>query len=53
MQASASDVVPAFIVRQGGSAPHRVYVLPSIELENTGDPQADVERNTARLSAVF
>jgi KDO2-lipid IV(A) lauroyltransferase len=50
---AGAPVVPAFIVRQGGSARHRVYVLPIIELENTGDPHADVERNTARLSAVF
>jgi Kdo2-lipid IVA lauroyltransferase/acyltransferase len=48
-----SPVVPAFIVRQGGSARHVVYVLPIMELEHTGDPRADVVRNTERLSAVF
>ena len=40
---------PAFIVRQGGAARHVVYVLPIMELERTGDPRADVVRNTARL----
>jgi KDO2-lipid IV(A) lauroyltransferase len=48
-----APVVPAFIVRQGRAARHLVYVLPIIELERTGDPRADVVRNTARLSAVF
>ncbi len=48
-----APVVPAFIVRQGRSARHLVYVLPIMDLENTGDPRADVVRNTARLSAVF
>ncbi len=48
-----APVVPAFIVRQGGTAQHLVYVLPLIELESTGDPRADVLRNTERLSAVF
>ena len=48
-----SPVVPGFIVRQGRAARHLVYVLPIMELESTGDPRADVVRNTARLSAVF
>jgi KDO2-lipid IV(A) lauroyltransferase len=48
-----APIVPVFMVRQGRSARHRVHVLPIIELENTGDLRADVERNTARLSAVF
>jgi KDO2-lipid IV(A) lauroyltransferase len=48
-----APVVPAFIVRQGRSARHLVYVLPIIELERTGDPRADVVRNTQRLSLVF
>jgi KDO2-lipid IV(A) lauroyltransferase len=48
-----APVVPAFIVRQGRQARHLVYVLPIMELENTGDPRADVVHNTARLSAVF
>jgi KDO2-lipid IV(A) lauroyltransferase len=48
-----APVVPAFIVRQGRSARHVVYVLPIIALEKTGDPRADVVRNTERLSAVF
>lgn len=50
---AAAPVVPAFIVREGSRAYHRVHVLPIIDLEDTGDLQADVVRNTARLSAVF
>jgi KDO2-lipid IV(A) lauroyltransferase len=48
-----APVVPVFIVRQGRQARHLAYVLPIMELERTGDPRADVARNTARLSAVF
>ena len=50
---AGAPVVPVFIVRQGRSARHRVHVLPIIELEETGDLRGDVERNTARMSAVF
>ncbi len=50
---AGAPVVPVFIVRQGATAYHRVHVLPIIDLEDTGDLQADVLRNTARLSAVF
>jgi KDO2-lipid IV(A) lauroyltransferase len=48
-----APVVPGFIVRQGRSARHVVYLLPIMELENTGDPRGDVVRNTQRLSIVF
>jgi len=48
-----APIVPAFIVREGRSARHRVHVLPIMQVERTGDPRADVVRNTQRFSAVF
>jgi KDO2-lipid IV(A) lauroyltransferase len=48
-----APIVPVFIVRQGGSARHRAYILPIMEAERTGDMQADVLATTARLSLVF
>src|SRR5437667_7004377 len=48
-----APIVPAFIVREGRSARHRVHVLPIMQVERTGDPRADVVRNTPRFSAVF
>ena len=48
-----SPVVPGFIVRQGRRARHVVYVLPIMELTNTGDARRDLVDNTQRLSAVF
>jgi len=48
-----APIVPVFIVRQGRSARHKVYVLPIMEAEHTGDMQRDVLATTARLSAVF
>ena len=48
-----APIVPAFIVREGRSARHRVHVLPILEVERTGDAEADVRRNTQRFTAVF
>jgi Kdo2-lipid IVA lauroyltransferase/acyltransferase len=48
-----APIVPAFIVRQGRSARHRVYVLPVLQVERTGDAAADVVLNTQRFTAVF
>src|SRR5262245_1533821 len=48
-----APVVPAFIVREGGSARHRVHVLPIMRVERTGDPAEDVRHNTQRFTAVF
>jgi KDO2-lipid IV(A) lauroyltransferase len=50
---SGAPIVPVFIVRQGTSARHRVYVLPFVEAEHTGDFEADVVRTTERCSLVF
>jgi len=48
-----APVVPVFIVREGGSARHRVHVLPIMRVERTGDPVSDVRHNTQRFTAVF
>lgn len=48
-----APIVPAFIVRQGRSARHRVHVLPILQVERTGDFAEDVRRNTQRFTAVF
>src|SRR6266446_2465963 len=48
-----APIVPAFIVREGRSARHRVHVLPILPVERTGDPTEDVRRNTQRFTAVF
>jgi KDO2-lipid IV(A) lauroyltransferase len=48
-----APVVPVFIVRQGRGAKHRVHVLPLLEVERTGDVEADVRRNTQRFTRVF
>jgi KDO2-lipid IV(A) lauroyltransferase len=50
---SGAPIVPAFIVRQGRRAEHRVYVLPVIWPERTGDFDADVRKLTQQLSDVF
>ena len=48
-----APIVPAFIVREGRSARHRVHVLPILEVERTGDFQEEVRRNTQRFTEVF
>jgi Kdo2-lipid IVA lauroyltransferase/acyltransferase len=48
-----APIVPAFIVREGRSARHRVHVLPILQVERTGDPAEDVRRNTQRFTDVF
>jgi KDO2-lipid IV(A) lauroyltransferase len=48
-----APIVPAFIVREGRSARHRVHVLPILQVERTGDPAEDVRRNTQRFTSVF
>jgi KDO2-lipid IV(A) lauroyltransferase len=46
-------VYPAFLVRQGESARHRLEVLPRVDWVETGNHQADVVANTQRYTAVF
>src|SRR5215813_7963569 len=48
-----APIVPAFIVRQGRRASHRVYVLPVLQVERTGDAAHDVVVNTQRFTTVF
>ena len=48
-----APIVPAFIVREGRSARHRVHVLPILEVERTGDFDDEVRRNTQRFTEVF
>src|SRR2546422_8387526 len=48
-----APIVPIFIVRDGRRARHTVHVLPIMQVERTGDDQADVVRNTQRVSDVF
>src|SRR5438477_53944 len=48
-----APIVPIFIVRDGRRARHTVHVLPIMQVERTGDDQADVVRNTQRFSDVF
>jgi len=50
---SDAPIVPAFIVREGRNARHRVHVLPILQVERTGDPVEDVRRNTQRFTRVF
>jgi KDO2-lipid IV(A) lauroyltransferase len=48
-----APIVPAFIVREGRSARHRVHVLPILQVERTGDFEDEVRRNTQRFTEVF
>jgi len=48
-----APIVPGFIVRQGRSARHVVYLLPIIYADHSGDLQADVVRTTEHLSTIF
>jgi KDO2-lipid IV(A) lauroyltransferase len=43
-------VVPAFLVREGRRARHRVVLGKAIPLVHTGDPEADVRANTQRFN---
>jgi len=48
-----TPIVPIFIVREGWSARHRVYILPILQVERTGDFAEDVRRNTQLFTTVF
>jgi KDO2-lipid IV(A) lauroyltransferase len=50
---TGAPVVPAFIVREGRTARHRVHVLPMMYVQRTGDPELDVRRATQQFSDVF
>jgi len=50
---SGAPVVPAFLIRDGTSARHRIVVLPPIDLVKTGDREADAIENTQHCTAVI
>ena len=50
---TGAPVVPAFIVREGRTARHRVHVLPMMYVQRTGDAELDVRRATQEFSDVF
>ena len=50
---TGAPIVPAFIVRDGARARHRVHVLPPMYVERSEDFAADVHRVTQELSLVF
>ncbi len=47
---TGAKVIPAFLVREGESARHRVEILPEIALVDSGDRHADAVTNTQRCS---
>ncbi len=47
---TGAPIVPAFLVREGESARHRVELLPDIELVHSDDAEADEVTNTQRCS---
>jgi KDO2-lipid IV(A) lauroyltransferase len=51
--ATEIPVIPAFIVRQGASARHRITVLPEIEIVRDGDRDDAVVENTRRFTAAI
>ncbi|HXN87615.1 MAG TPA: lysophospholipid acyltransferase family protein [Candidatus Binataceae bacterium] len=52
-KATRAPVVPAFMVREGDTARHRITVLPVIEMVSTRDREADVIENTQRMTAAI
>lgn len=51
--AAKVPVIPAFLVREGRTARHRVVILPDVEIDRSGDRDADIVRNTQRCSDVI
>ena len=43
-------VVPAFMVREGETARHRITVLPPLEMVSTRDREEDIRENTQRMT---
>jgi KDO2-lipid IV(A) lauroyltransferase len=46
-------VVPAFLVREGRRARHRIVVGPPLEIQRTGDREADIRENTRRCQRIL
>jgi KDO2-lipid IV(A) lauroyltransferase len=51
--ATRAPVVPAFMVRDGDSARHRITVLPAMEMAMTRDREECVRENTQRMTAAI
>lgn len=51
--AARAPVVPAFMVREGDTARHRITVLPLIEMSVTRDREECVRENTQRMTAAI
>jgi KDO2-lipid IV(A) lauroyltransferase len=47
--ATGSPVLPVFMVRQGATAKNKIKILPAIEIQKTGNRDADVLENTQRF----
>lgn len=47
-----TPVLPAFVVRTGFDT-HTLYIGAEVELTRTGEPQADIEVNTARFNRII
>jgi KDO2-lipid IV(A) lauroyltransferase len=50
---SRLPVYPAFLVREGRAARHRIVVGPAVPVVDTGDRAADVRENTQRFTRVI
>ena len=51
--ATRVPVVPAFIVRQGDTASHRIKILPPVEIVTSGDHEQAVTENTQRFTTIL
>jgi Kdo2-lipid IVA lauroyltransferase/acyltransferase len=51
--ATHAPVVPAFMVREGDSARHRIVVLPVLEMATGRDREECVRENTQRMTAAI
>jgi KDO2-lipid IV(A) lauroyltransferase len=51
--ATRAPVVPAFMVREGDTARHRITVLPLVEMVVTRDREECVRENTQRMTAAI
>jgi KDO2-lipid IV(A) lauroyltransferase len=49
---TGAAVIPAFLVREGEGARHRIEILPAVEMARSGDREADIVTNTQRCSDV-
>ncbi len=51
--ASGAPVLPAFMVREGDTARHRITILPVIDVVKTGDRLESVRENTQRFTTTI